>query len=91
MSTKLTPRILYQLAERNNLLDSPIRICDGMAISFFPDVTTVGRSISKIVIDLSTEKPIEFDNLPTDDMGIETKFIDDDSVVDWLDCHSIDI
>lgn len=90
MSTKLTPRILYTMAERNNLLDSPIRICDGMAVSYFPDASTVGKSINKIVIDLSTEQPIEFDDLPVEDMGIESMLYDDD-IVDWCNAHSIQL
>ena len=54
--------MLYNYAVANGLQNAPIRICDGMAVSYFPKMECLGRSTST-VIDLSTIDPIEFDDL----------------------------
>ncbi|MBQ5609841.1 MAG: hypothetical protein IIU85_06295 [Rikenellaceae bacterium] len=58
----ITPKMLYNYAVANGLQNAPIRICDGMAVSYFPEMKCLGRSTST-VIDLSTIDPIEFDEL----------------------------
>lgn len=58
----ITPKMLYNYAVANGLQNAPIRICDGMAVSYFPEMKCLGRSTST-VIDLSTIDPIEFDDL----------------------------
>ena len=54
--------MLYNYAVANGLQNAPIRICDGMAVSYFPEMKCLGRSTST-VIDLSTIDPIEYDEL----------------------------
>ena len=58
----ITPKMLYNYAVANGLQNAPIRICDGMAVSYFPEMKCLGRSTST-VIDLSTIDPIEYDEL----------------------------
>lgn len=59
----ITVRDLYGFAMTNKLLDARIRICDGMAVSYYPRVQSVGRGMYEIVIDVSDEEPVEFDEL----------------------------
>ena len=66
----LTPRLLYEYALAHNLADCRLRICDGSAISFFPDTDSVGRSKNKLIIDVSDLTPVEFDELSADDRSI---------------------
>ena len=58
----LTPKMLYNYAVANGMQNAPIRICDGMAVSYFPDMKCLARSTS-LVIDVSHIEPIEFDDL----------------------------
>lgn len=89
----LTPRLLYNIAMRYGLADSRIRICDGMAVSYFPTLPTVGASKSKIVIDVSSEPCVEFDELSADDMGIiydvgNAPAEERDNIISWIDSHA---
>lgn len=59
----ITVRDLYAFAMANKLLDARIRICDGMAVSYYPTPQSVGRGMYEIVIDVSGDEPIEFDEL----------------------------
>lgn len=58
----LTPRQLFWYAEANGLLDAPIRVCDGMAVSYFIDHKSLAKSTS-LVLDVSHLDPIDFDDL----------------------------
>lgn len=58
----ITPKMLYNYAVANGMQNAPIRICDGMAVSYFPTMKCLGRSTS-IVLDVSTIVPKEFDEL----------------------------
>ena len=39
----LTPRVLYALAVDAGLADERIRICDGMAVSYFPCLRALAK------------------------------------------------
>ncbi len=62
-SDYITVRDLYGFAMTNKLLDARIRICDGMAVSYYPAPRSVGRGMYEIIIDVSADEPIEFDEL----------------------------
>lgn len=66
----ITPRALYYYACKHGLEDERIRICDGMAVSYFPTEQSLCRSKNKVVIDLSDETPVEWDELSHDDQTI---------------------
>lgn len=59
----MTVRELSQIAEERKLLDAQIRICDGMAVSFYPEPTSIGPGCYELVIDVSDLEPIDFDDL----------------------------
>lgn len=59
----MTVRELYQLAEERRLLDAQIRICDGMAISFYPEPKSLTPGCYELVIDVSDLEPIDYDDL----------------------------
>ena len=59
----MTVRELYQWAAREKVLDAQIRICDGMAVSYYPERRELHRGRYETVIDVSTARPIEFDEL----------------------------
>lgn len=59
----LTVQELYQFAKEYRLLDAPIRICDGMAVNYYPTVQCVERGRYEVVIDVSTVEPIDYDEL----------------------------
>ncbi len=61
----MTVRELYQWAAREKVLDAQIRICDGMAVSYYPELRELHRGRYEAVIDVSTAQPIEFDDLDT--------------------------
>ena len=61
----MTVRELYQWAARERILDAQIRICDGMAVSYYPERRELHRGRYEAVIDVSTAQPIEFDDLDT--------------------------
>ena len=63
MENNLTPRMLWEYAKIHHLEDAPIRICDGMAVSYMPDRGCLGRSPQMAVIDVSTVDPVEYDEL----------------------------
>lgn len=58
----ITPKMLYNYAVANGLQNAPIRICDGMAVSYFPEMKCLARSTS-LVIDVSTVEPYDYDSL----------------------------
>lgn len=59
----MTPRELYEIAQRRNLLDAHIRICDGMAVHYYPETTCVQADRYEIVIDVSDLDPLGYDDL----------------------------
>lgn len=59
----ITVRDLYGFAMKHKLLDARIRICDGMAVSYYPAPQSVGRGMYEIVIDVSGDELVEFDEL----------------------------
>lgn len=61
----MTVRELYQYAANNRILDAPIRICDGMAISYYPKSKSLVRGRYEVIIDVSDLEPIEYDELNT--------------------------
>ena len=59
----MTPKELYQWAQRRNIEDAQIRICDGMAVSMYPEMTEVRAGRYEVVIDVSTVEIIEYDDV----------------------------
>lgn len=59
----MTVRELYQLADERKLLDAQIRICDGMAVSFYPEPQSLTPGCYELVIDVSDLDPIDYDDL----------------------------
>lgn len=87
----VTPRLLYETALRAGLADERIRICDGMAVSYFPTMKTLAKSKGKIIIDVSVIEPVEFDELSADDMGIVYRIGTPQrkEVEEWINKHSV--
>ena len=48
---------------QHGLLDARIRICDGMAVSYYPDPRSVSKGRYEEVIDVSALDPVEYDEL----------------------------
>ena len=59
----MTLRELYEVAEERKLLDAQIRICDGMAVSFYPEKECVTPAHYDLVIDVSGLPVVEYDEL----------------------------
>ena len=59
----MTVRELYQWAAERRILDAPIRICDGMAVSYYPEPNCLQQGRYEAVIDVSGLHPVEFDEL----------------------------
>ncbi len=59
----ITVQDLYAFAKEMKLLDARIRICDGMAVSYYPDPRAVSAGRYEIIIDISANTPVEFDEL----------------------------
>lgn len=59
----MTIRELYTWAFKNKVLDAQIRICDGMAVSFYPEPRNLRRGRYETVIDVSDCTPVEYDEL----------------------------
>lgn len=60
----MTIRELHQIAEERRLLDAHLRICDGMAVSFYPDPSCITPGRYELVIDVSHLPVVEYDELP---------------------------
>ena len=60
----MTIRELHQIAEERHLLDAQIRICDGMAVSFYPESTCIVPGRYELVIDISSLPVVEYAALP---------------------------
>ncbi len=59
----MTVRELFAWAARERVLDAQIRICDGMAVSYYAELSSVKRGRYETVIDVSALEPVEFDEL----------------------------
>lgn len=73
----ITVRDLYAFAKEHKLLDARIRICDGMAVSYYPDPRAVAAGRYEIIIDVSANEPIEFDEL---DLWAQRQYDEDRAV-----------
>lgn len=71
----LTVRDLWEFAKANNLEDARIRICDGMAVSFFPSRSSIAVSPQRVIIDVSDLDPVEWDELSAVDQRIRYPFL----------------
>lgn len=60
----MTIRELYQVAKERKLLDAQIRICDGMAVSFYPEKECITPGRYELVLDISALPIVEYDELP---------------------------
>ncbi len=74
-SIPLTVRDLWEFALQNNLEDARIRICDGMAVSYFPRIGDICVSPQRVIIDVSDLDPVEFDELSAEDQRIRYPFL----------------
>lgn len=89
----LTPVLLFLFAKAYGLEKARIRICDGMAVSYFPTLDAVCRTKDKMVIDVSAEPFFEFDELSQADTGI-LYTLDHNAEVEvagWLEAHAATI
>lgn len=59
----ITVQDLYAYAKLHNLLDARIRISDGMAVSYYPDMDSLCRGRYEVHIDVSALEPVEYDEL----------------------------
>lgn len=59
----ITVQDLYTYAAHHHLLDARIRICDGMAVSYYPDPHAVCKGRYELVLDISACEPIDYDEL----------------------------
>lgn len=59
----MTVRELYRYAAERRILDAPIRICDGMAVSYYPEARSVQQGRYEVIIDVSDLQPVEYDEL----------------------------
>lgn len=59
----MTIRELYQVAKERRLLDAQIRICDGMAVSFYPEKSCITPGRYELVLDISALPVVEYDEL----------------------------
>lgn len=59
----MTVRELYQVAKSRKLLDAQIRICDGMAVSFYPEPNCITPGCYELVLDVSALPVVEYDEL----------------------------
>lgn len=59
----MTTRELYRIAKERKLLDAPIRISDGMAVSFYPEPECITPGRYEVVLDVSACEPIDYDQL----------------------------
>ena len=55
----MTIRELYQIAKERKLLDAQIRICDGMAVSFYPEKECITPGHYELVLDISALPVVE--------------------------------
>lgn len=60
---EITVAQLWAFARAHHLENAAIRICDGMACSFYVNMLSVGRAPMEIVLDVSACKLIEYDDL----------------------------
>lgn len=60
----LTVLELYEFARTRNLLDAPVRVCDGMAVSYYLEPQCMGTGRYEIVLDVSSLQPVDYDDLP---------------------------
>lgn len=74
-SMPLSVRDLWEFAKANNLEDARIRICDGMAVSFFPNRSSIAVSPQRVIIDVSDLDPVEWDELSAVDQRIRYPFL----------------
>lgn len=66
----LTPEGLYRIAKQMGVERERLRICDGMAVSYFPTCDAVCFAKDKIVIDVSAEPSFDYDELAANDRVI---------------------
>lgn len=62
-SEYITVLDLYRFAKERNLLHARVRVCDGMAVSYYPNQASVEAGRYEVVIDVSALQPVEFDEL----------------------------
>ena len=58
----MTPKELYEWAQARKLEEAHIRICDGMAITMYPEMECVSAGRYQVIIDVSTLTAIEYDD-----------------------------
>lgn len=57
----MTPKELYEWAKHRKIEDAQIRLCDGMAITMYPEMECVYAGRYEVIIDVSTLEAIEYD------------------------------
>ena len=59
----MTIQELYNFARELKLEDAELRICDGMAVSYYPTRPCLGYAPFEVVLDVSSIEPIDYDDL----------------------------
>lgn len=65
---------VYDLFTRSvdkGLADAPLRLCDAMAVSYFPTVGCVRHVKNEIIIDVASLPSVEYDDLEADDLVVD--------------------
>lgn len=62
---------LFNRSRDKGLVDAPLRICDAMAVSYFPIVRSVRHLKNEIIIDLTDLDMVEYDDLQAEDMVVD--------------------
>ena len=65
---------VYDLFKRSvdkGLADAPLRLCDAMAVSYFPTVGCVRHVKNEIIIGVASLPSVEFDDLEADDLVVD--------------------
>ncbi len=66
----LTPKSLYKFAKAYGVENCRLRLCDGMAVSYFPTNDALCLAKDKVVIDVSAERSFDYDELAANDKVI---------------------
>ena len=60
---EITISQLWAFARAHGLENASIRICDGMAVSYYVNELCVGRAHMELVLDVSCIDPIDYEDL----------------------------
>lgn len=59
----MTVQEFYDFAKLHGLADAHIRICDGMAVSYYVVQNMIAKAPCELVIDVSSHEPLDYEDL----------------------------